>query len=122
MDIMQRFIAYAGDFERTLKDDDWNRLRQYFADNAGYEVTGARFGCRLSGPTAIFAGMKKSLNGFDRKFTNRDVEVTSGPDIAGDKMSLGWKVVYHKEGWPDYVLRGRSAVRFEGDKIAQLTD
>ena len=27
MDIMQPFMAYAGDFERTLADDDWTRLQ-----------------------------------------------------------------------------------------------
>jgi len=38
MDIMQQFMAYAGDFERTLADDDWSRLSGYFADDAVYEV------------------------------------------------------------------------------------
>ena len=119
---MQRFLAYAGDFEKTLKDDDWSRLRQYFADDAVYEVKAKSFGCRLTGPAAIFAGMKKSLDGFDRKFTSRDVEVTSGPQIAGDEITMGWKVVYHKDGVPDFVLRGRSTVRYAGDRIAYLSD
>ena len=119
---MQRFLAYAGDFEKTLKDDDWNRLRQYFADDAVYEVKATSFGCRLSGPAAIFAGMKKSLDGFDRQFASRDIEVTSGPQIAGDELTMGWKVVYHKAGVPSFVLRGRSAVRYAGDKIAYLSD
>jgi hypothetical protein len=122
MEIMQQFIAYAGDFERTLADDDWERLRQYFADDAVYEVRAKSFGCRLTGPTAIFAGIKKSLDGFDRKFTKRDIEVTSGPEIAGDELKMGWKVVYTKDGVPPFVLRGRSTVRYAGDKIAHLAD
>src|SRR6185503_5087987 len=93
MDIMQQFLAYAGDFERTLADDDWSRLRRYFADDAVYEVK-APFGCRLTGPTAIFAGIKKSLDGFDRKFAKRDIEVTSGPEVSADEIRMGWKVVY----------------------------
>lgn len=119
---MQAFLKYAGDFERTLADDDWNRLRPYFADDAVYEVQGAPFGCRLTSPAAIFAGMKKSLNGFDRKFSTRDIEVTSGPDISDNEMRLGWKVVYVKEGRPPFVLRGRSMVRYAGDAIVYLTD
>jgi hypothetical protein len=122
MEIMRQFLAYAGDFERTLADDDWGRLRQYFADDAVYEVQARSFGCRLTGPSAIFAGMKKSLDGFDRKFTTRAIEITSGPEITGDEMTMGWQVVYTKEGVPPFVLRGRSTVRYAGDRIAHLLD
>jgi hypothetical protein len=122
MEIMQEFLAYAQDFERTLVDDEWARLHRYFADDAVYEVTAESFGCRLTGPAAIFAGMKKSLDGFDRRFAKRDVEVTSGPEIAGEEMRMGWKVVYTKEGLPPFVLRGRSVVRYAGGKIIYLAD
>jgi hypothetical protein len=80
------------------------------------------FGCRLVGPTAIFAGMKKSLDGFDRRFTKRDIEVTDGPTLAGDEMQMGWKVLYAMDGKPSFTLRGRSTVRYAGDKIAYLAD
>ncbi|MGH3054486.1 MAG: nuclear transport factor 2 family protein [Gaiellaceae bacterium] len=122
MDIMQQFMAYAGDFERTLADDDWARLSRYFADDAVYEVKAESFGCRLVGPAAIFAGMKKSLNGFDRKFTKRDIDVTSGPDISADEIRMSWKVAYSKEGLPPFVLRGRSSVRYAAGKIVYLCD
>jgi len=122
MDILPQFLAYAGDFERTLADDDWTRLRRYFADDAVYEVKAESFGCRLTGPAAIFKGIKKSLDGFDRKFDKRDIEVTSGPDVSGDQMQLSWKVVYTKAGVPPFVLRGSSTVRYAGDKIVYLSD
>jgi hypothetical protein len=122
MEIMQQFLAYAGDFERTLIDDDWNRLRPYFADDAIYEVQAESFGCRLAGPAAIFAGMKKSLDGFDRKFAKRDIAVTSGPEISAAEIRLGWTVVYSRDGLPPFVLRGRSTVRYGGDQIVYLCD
>ena len=122
MEILPQFLAYAGDFEKTLADDDWTRLTRYFAPDAVYEVKAQSFGCRLTGPQAIFAGMKKSLDGFDRKFDKRDIEVTSGPDISGDEMKLGWKVVYTKQGVAPFVLTGRSTIRYAGDKIAHLSD
>ena len=122
MDILQPFMSYARDFEKTLADDDWTRLHQYFAADAVYEVNARSFGCRLVGPAAIFAGMKKSLDGFDRKFTRRDVEVTSGPEVSGDEMRMGWKVVYHKDGVPPFVLRGRSSVRYADGRIVHLAD
>ena len=122
MDNLQRFMAYAGAFEKTLADDDWTRLRQYFADDAVYEVKARSFGCRLEGPDAIFAGMKKSLDGFDRKFTGRDIEVTSGPESDGDELRLGWTVTYKKGGWKPFVLRGRSVARYRDGVIVRLCD
>ena len=122
MDILQRFMAYAQDFEKTLVDDDWTRLKPYFAADAVYEVQAPGFGCKLEGPQAIFKGMKKSLDGFDRRFTGRDIDVTSGPEITGDEIKLGWTVTYNKEGLTPFVLRGRSAARYRGAEIVRLTD
>jgi hypothetical protein len=122
MNIMEQFITYAGDFEKTFADDDWTRLRRYFADDAVYEVKSNTFGCRLVGPSAIFAGIKKSLDGFDRRFSKRDIEVTDGPTIDGDELRLGWNVTYTLAEEPPFVLRGRSIVRYAGDKIAYLSD
>jgi len=122
MDNLSRFVTYAGDFEKTLVDDDWTRLRAYFADDAVYEVKAEGFGCRLVGPDRIFAGMKKSLNGFDRKFAGRSPEVTSGPDVDGETIRIGWTVTYRKDGLTPFVLRGRSEVRYRDGKIVYLAD
>ena len=119
---LEQFLKYAGDFEKTLADDDWTRLRRYFADDAVYEVKSSIFGCRLVGPAAIFAGMKKSLDGFDRRFSKRDIEVTDGPTLTGDEMQMGWKVLYSMDGKPSFTLHGRSTVRYAGDKIVYLAD
>jgi hypothetical protein len=124
MDILQRFMAYAGDFEQTLADDDWKRLEPYFAADAVYEVKAPSpaFGCRLVGREAIFRGIKKSLDGFDRKFSGRDIEITSGPAIEGDELELGWTVTYRKEGLTPFALRGRSAARYRDGRIVHLRD
>jgi hypothetical protein len=122
MEDLPRFMAYAADFEKTLVDDDWSRLRQYFAEDAVYEVHAASFGCKLTGPDAIFKGIKKSLDGFDRKFEGRSVQVTSGPAMDGDTMRMSWELTYRKEGKTPYVLRGSTAVRYRAGKIAELAD
>lgn len=122
MENLTRFMQYAAAFEQTLADDDWTRLRQYFADDAVYEVKADTFGCRLSGPAAIFAGMKKSLDGFDRKFEGRTLDVTDGPTIDGDGIGMAWTATYRKAGKAPYVLRGRSTVRYRDGKIAELVD
>lgn len=122
MHVLERFAAYAADFEQTLADDDWSRLDGYFHDDAVYEVDSQLFGCTLTGPEAIFVGMKKSLDGFDRLFSSRDVEMTDGPHVEGDEMRVAWKITYHKAGLPDFVLEGRSIVGYRGDRIARLVD
>ena len=122
MDTLQRFLAYAGDFEKTLADDDWSRLTQYFNDDAVYEVKAPSFGCKLEGPKAIFAGIKKSLDGFDRRFAERRPEITEPPAEAGDTVSVGWAVTYVKPGAPPFRLRGRSTARYRGERIAHLID
>ncbi len=122
MDNLARFMKYAADFEKTLADDDWSRLRQYFADDAVYEVDSEGFGCSLRGPDAIFTGIKKSLDGMDRKFDGRDLAVTSGPDVDADGLRMGWQVTYRKEGKTPYVLNGRSEVRYRDGRIVHLAD
>ena len=122
MDTLQRFLAYAGDFEKTLADDDWSRLTQYFNDDAVYEVKAPSFGCKLEGPKAIFAGIKKSLDGFDRRFAERRPEITEPPAEAGDTVSVGWAVTYVKPGAPPFRLRGRSTARYRGERIVHLID
>ena len=122
MDILPQFLAYAGDFERTLADDDWTRLRRYFADDAVYEVKAESFGCRLTGPAAIFKGIKKSLDGFDRRFATREVALEGAPEVEGDTVALSWAVTYGRAGNPPLVLRGRSKAKFAGERIVELTD
>ena len=122
MGITERFLAYAADFETTLADDDWSRLTQYFADDAVYRVEGAAFACELTGPDAIFAGMKKSLDGFDRLFATREIETPGGLDVDGDTLSVGWTIHYHHPRFSDFVLEGRSRVEMQGDRIALLVD
>lgn len=122
MGVIESFLTYAAGFEKTLADDDWSRLSKHFSEDAVYRVESDLFGCELTGHENIFAGMKKSLDGFDRNFPEREIETTEGPDVEGDELRVGWTVTYHKEGLPDFVLRGRSLARFSGEKIVLLVD
>lgn len=117
-----RFFAYAQDFEQTYVDDDWSRLAQYFEPDAVYEVRNVPFGCRIEGPEAIFRGIRKSLDHFDRRFAERRPEITDPPAETGDSVSVGWAVTYVKPGAPPFVLRGRSTARYRGDRIVHLVD
>ena len=119
---LERFGAYAADFEKTFKDDDWSRLAQYFAPDATYEVLGEPFACTLRGRDSIFAGIKKSLDGFDRRFAAREIALEGAPEVTGDAVSLAWSVTYRRPESPPFVLRGRSTATYADGRIVRLVD
>lgn len=122
MNVVQRFLLYAADFEKTLADDDWSRLEPHWSEDAVYRVESSLFGCDLQGRDAIFAGMKRSLDGFDRNFPEREIETSGAPEVDGDEMQVSWKVTYHKEDHPDFVLPGKSMARVADGKLVLLVD
>lgn len=122
MDTLQSFLAYAADFETTFKDDDWSRLTRYFRDDAVYRVESDVMGCELTGPEAILAGMKKSIDGLDRRLESRTIDVTRGPDIDGEELSVAWTVTYTHGTLPPFQLRGESLARVHDGKITLLVD
>ncbi len=122
MSTLETFMTYAAEFEKTLVDDDWARLEPFFAADAVYLVESSLFGCELTGPAAIFAGMKKSLDGFDRKFPAREIALLDGPNVDGNEIHAEWTVTYHKEGLPPFVLRGKSRAEIRDGKITRLVD
>jgi hypothetical protein len=122
MTLIERFLAYAADFEKTVLGDDWSRLEQYFGDDTIYRVESGLFGCELTGGGAILAGMKKSLDGFDRRFAGREIAVTEGPEVEGNEMSMAWAVTYNVDDHPPFVLRGRSRARLDDGRITLLVD
>lgn len=119
---LDRFYGYSAEFEKTYQDDQWERLRGFFHDDATYEVVSATLGCVLEGPEAIFAGIKKSLDGFDRRFDKRVLAVVGEPSLQGDSVSVDWTVTYRLADFSPYVLRGQSVATFRDNKIAALSD
>ncbi len=122
MDTLTTFMAYAADFELTYIDDDWERVRNHFAEGIVYEVMAESFGCKLIGREAIAAGLKKSLDGFDRRFDSREVELVGEPQIDGEVLRAAWNVHYTKAGCDPFTLRGSSTVRCVDGKVMHLTD
>lgn len=116
------FFAYAAAFEETFRDDDWERLRPFFADDAVYEVVGGPMACRIEGADAILCGLKKSLDGFDRQLDGRKLDLPSPPVIDGDSLRLDWTVAYTRGDSPPGVLVGRSEATLNNGKIVLLRD
>ena len=98
MDPLQRFGEYAAEFEKTFEDDDWTRLEPFFDANARYVVSGSSFDCELQGRDAVLAGIKKALDGFDRRFDRREVSPSADPTVEAHRIVFPAKLLYEKEG------------------------
>jgi hypothetical protein len=122
MNALQRFLEYARDFEATYADDDWSRLEQYFTEDAVYTVRGLpAFACRIEGRDGILRGLRKSVDGFDRRCERR-VEVVGDPEVSENRVVVGWAVTYQRPGSPELRLPGRSTAEYAGAEIKALAD
>jgi len=119
-------MTYAAAFEQTYRDDDWSRLERFFAEDARYEVRGGPMACTIEDRDAIFRGIKKSLDGLDRRSDERRITLLSGPetrrDADGDCVTLGWEVGYDFPGLPPVKFRGETAATVVDDRIVLLVD
>ena len=82
--------------------------------------------CEISGREAIFTGLKKSIDGLDRRCTDRQLELTDGPNIVGTadghELSIGWNVRYHYGDAPQMTLPGRSVFTIVDGVIVAMRD
>jgi len=122
MNLLERFFAYAQDFELTYLDDDWTRLEKYFAPDAVYRVEGASsFDCVLEGRDAVFQGIRRFLDGFDRQCT-REVRLVGTPTVEGNAVRFQGEALYRRGESPVFVLALEEEAEFRDGLIVSLTD
>ena len=82
--------------------------------------------CKIAGREKVFAGLKKSLDGLDRRCTDRKLELTDGPNVVatgdGSEVSLGWNAIYQYKDAPKVTLPGRSAFNIVDGVIVSMRD
>ncbi len=123
MDPLQRFGAYAVDFEKTFEDDDWTRLEVYFDEAATYAVRGTPFDCEVHGRDAIFRAIKKSIDGFDRRFDKREIVPSGPPVVDGNRVTFSGAGHYEKEGVDALTIQlSETAHLDETGRIVSLED
>ena len=114
--ILERYLAYAEDFEKSYRDDDWSRIGQHFTPDAVYEGEPA-----ANGRDAVLAKLKNGVDNFDRRMDSRTPDFAQ-PTVAGNRLTMNWKVTYTKAGLPDLVISGKEIADYDGDRIARLRD
>jgi ketosteroid isomerase-like protein len=116
VNLVDRFLAYADAFEKTLTDDDWSRLAPYFTADAVLDNEPV-----ARGRDAVLAKLKSGVEEFDRRMDSRTLDLHS-PSVDGDTVTVQWTCRFTKAGVPDLVLTGSEMARFDGDRIARMWD
>ena len=126
MTAIEHVMNYAAAFEETYIDDNWERITPFFSEDAVYVVEGGPLACKLTGRDSILKGLKKSVDGLDRRCDSRQVEITDGPRTevraSDEQVSLSWRASYSLTGAPDVSFPGRSVVTVIDGKITELRD
>jgi hypothetical protein len=119
---LSRFMAYAAAFEQTVADDNWQRLEPFFTPDATYRVSGLPAACELHGRDAIFRGIKKSLDGFDRRMSKRRIVPSQPPTEVDGRVTLYGYVTYQRDNAPPIDLHAVIVCEFDGDRICRMHD
>jgi len=118
-----RFAEYAAAFEKAYASDDWSLVEPFFAEHAVYEVgLPGDLGGRFEGRDAILAYFRGIVEGFDRRFDSRAVELLEGPREEGDTVWIKGRAAYEVAGHPELAFDLDEFARFEGDRIVHLED
>lgn len=119
MSNLPQFGAYAAAFEKTLLDDDWSRLEQYFANDSIY-LPGD--GTQSDGRDAAIQALKDSVSRLERKCDTR--ELVGEPQIkeSGDTVTLKYSMRYGRTDGSSFVLNGVETIDYANGKIARMED
>ena len=121
MDLRARFAQFADDFDRTVEDDDWSRIRVHFAEDAiRQENEPPLIQLRLEGIENVIAQWQEMVERFDRRFDRRILVRTGPVEQAGNIVSMPWVGIYLVEGTPALLGEGREFATYEGDRIQLL--
>ena len=118
MNAIDRYQAYADAFEETYADDNWDRLIEYFSDDAVYAPGD---GTETSGRDAVIALLQNAVDGLDRQFDSREL-TSSAPTLAGNTVSISWRLTLRKAGLPDLVATGVENAIMEDGCISHMED
>ena len=123
MGMIDRYLAYAAAFEEAYASDNWSKLEPFFTEDAVYEfVAPAPFGGKYEGRAAVLAQFKNSVNGLDRRFDSRAVEILEGPVEKDGGVWMRWAATYALASAPDCRMEGEERAVFAGDRIRRLED
>lgn len=122
-DLVARFLAYAQAFEQTYQDDDWHRLEPFVAPDVVYRVLGSPgFDCVVEGRGAVFAAIRRFLDGFDRRCVRRVSPGATPPVVEGDRLHVFGSATYRRGDSDELLLEIELVTEFREGLIVCLSD
>lgn len=117
-DPVELFQNYADAFEVGFATRDWQVVGDLMAEDVTWttELPPPMGGTHV-GRDAVIAGVRKSTDGFDRRFDLRMPEITGAPAAFPGGVYLPWKVTYTRHGLPPFVLIGEEWDLFRDGKM-----
>ncbi len=121
MSIIDRFEAFASEFEAAVQDDEWSRLEKYLAEDATYLNVGGP-DPKSVGHQAVLAYLKADVLAVDQRFDGRELTALTPPVAKGNRLARRWRCTYRLAGAPDLVVEGEARYLFEGDLIKEIEE
>lgn len=121
MDPVSRFEAYMRDFELTIIDNNWARIRARLTDDFVHERNVRPLMLyRDEGADVAIARWQEDVEHFDRQFDKR-IFVPLGPaEAAGNVVRLRWVFLGVLDGSPTFVDEGVEVAEFRRGLISYL--
>ena len=102
---------------------DWTRRAPFLAEGARYVVAGSAYACELRGRDAVLVGLRKALDGFDRRFEHRAIEAAGEPVVEGNRVVFPATVKYRSAGVEPLEFGLAETAEFDEDgRIVLLRD
>ena len=121
MSLATRFEQYARDFELTMTDDNWSRIRAHFCEDAVREEHALPLiSLRHEGVEQIVSEWRQIIDNFDRRFDYRIVTPVGRAKMSGDRVTLRWVGAYVIDRAPALLGEGTEIALYEGDRIKHL--
>lgn len=120
---VDRFLAYAGAFDRAVETGDWSEVRSHFTEDAVFEsLANPPLDGVAQGREAIIERFATTVAMFDNRFETRGMEFLEGPEERHGAITARFEARYGTEGAPDLVFSGSTRAEFEGDRMKLLRD
>lgn len=123
--MLERFLAYAAEFERAYVSRDFAALEPFFSENACYEIHLPGEATRLHrGRGGVLEYLARITEDFDRRFAERRLVHVDGPHLldGGRAVETHGVAVYRLPSGEYCHLPMTETAHFAGDRIERLVD
>lgn len=121
MSLLPLFVAQRRAFETAYEDGDWSPLEAFFHEDVRYEVLNMPFHCVLEGRGAMLAGIRRSIEGFD-KHCRRTVGLDRVVREEGANVIIHSRMAFERPGAPPTSSRVWEIATYRDGRIARLID